>query len=95
MVECEPDHDLCDTEQVPLLHEKSIDGFLGKEALPYVPDARYAHGSVKIGYGISLTRHLYKSQPTRPLEEKRADIMMLGRDTEGLLAGIMPMAIKS
>ena len=57
--------------------------------LPYAPDAWYAPGSVKIGYEISFTRHFYKPQPLRPLEEIRADILALERETEGLLAEIV------
>ena len=57
--------------------------------LPYTPDAWYVPGSVKIGYEISFTRHFYKPQPLRPLEEIRADILALERETEGLLAEIV------
>ena len=89
-VEYEPDPDLRDTEQVPLLHEGGVESFLRKEVLPYAPDAWYVPGSVKIGYEISFNRHFYKPQPLRPLEEIRADIMALERETEGLLAGIIP-----
>ena len=35
VVEYEPDTDLRDTEQVPLLEEGGIDGFLRREVLPY------------------------------------------------------------
>ena len=40
--------------------------------------------SVKIGYEISFTRYFYKPQPLRSLEEIRADILALERETEGL-----------
>jgi type I restriction enzyme M protein len=49
----------------------------------------YVPISVKVGYAISFTRHSYKSQPMRPLEEIRADIMALERETERLLADIV------
>ena len=39
--------------------------------LPYAPDAWYVPDSVKVGYEISFTRHFYKPQPLRPLEEIR------------------------
>ena len=39
MVEYEPDADLRDTEQVPLLEEGGIDAFISREVLPYTPDA--------------------------------------------------------
>ncbi len=45
--------------------------------------------SVKTGYEISFTRYFYKPQPVRPLEDIRADILALERDTEGLLAEIV------
>ena len=89
VVEYEPDPDLRDTEQVPLLHEGGIEAFLRREVLPYAPDAWYPPDSVKIGYEISFTRHFYKPQPLRPLEEIRADILTLERETKGLLGEIL------
>ena len=89
VVEYEPDPDLRDTEQVPLLHEGGIEAFIRREVLPYAPDAWYAPDSVKVGYEIRFTRHFYKPQPLRPLEEIRADIMAVEQETEGLLAEIV------
>ena len=89
VVEHEPDPDLRDTEQIPLLHEGGIDAFLGKEVLPYAPDAWYLPEQVKTGYEISFTRHFYKPKPMRTLEEIRADILVLEQESEGLLEGIL------
>ena len=89
VVEYEPDTDLRDTEQVPLLHESGIEAFIRREVLPYAPDAWYVPSSVKVGYEISFTRHFYKPQPLRPLEEIRADILALDRETEGLLGEVL------
>ena len=89
VVEYEPDTDLRDTEQVPLLHEGGIEAFIRREVLPYAPDAWYVPDSVKAGYEISFTRHFYKPQPLRPLEEIRADILAMERETEGLLVEIV------
>ena len=89
VVEYEPDTDLRDTEQIPLLHEGGIEAFIRREVLPYASDAWYVPSSVKIGYEISFTRHFYKPQPLRPLEEIRADILALERETEGLLSEIV------
>ena len=89
VVEYEPDTDLRDTEQVPLLEEGGIEAFLRREVLPYTPDAWYVPDSVKVGYEISFTRHFYKPQPLRSLEEIRADILALEQETEGLLAEIV------
>jgi type I restriction enzyme M protein len=89
VVEFEPDTDLRDTEQVPLLEESGIEAFLRREVLPYAPDAWYVPESVKTGYEISFTRYFYKPQPLRTLEEIRADILALERETEGLLGEII------
>ena len=42
-----------------------------------------------MGYEINFNRHFYKPQPMRSLEEIRADILSLERETEGLLAEIL------
>ena len=89
VVEYEPDTDLRDTEQIPLLHPGGIEAFLQEEVLPYAPDAWYNPGAVRVGYEINFNRHFYKPQPMRSLEEIRADILALERDTEGLLAEIV------
>ena len=89
VVEYEPDTDLRDTEQIPLLHEGGIDTFLEKEVLPYASDAWYSPEQVKVGYEISFTRHFYKPKPMRTLEEIKADILALERESEGLLKGIL------
>ena len=89
VIEYEADTDLRDTEQVPLLHPGGIEAFLQEEVLPYALDAWYKPDAVKIGYEINFNRHFYKPQPMRPLEEIRADILALERETEGLLAEII------
>ena len=89
VVEYEPDTDLRDAEQIPLLYEGGIEGFLRREVLPYAPDAWHNPKTVKTGYEISFTRHFYKPAPMRPLGAIRADILELERESEGLLAGIM------
>ena len=89
VVEYEPDPELRDTEQIPLLHEGGIVAFLEKEVLPYAHDAWYLPGQVKVGYEISFTRHFYKPKPMRTLEEIRADILALERESGGLLEGII------
>lgn len=89
VVEYEPDTDLRDTEQIPLLEEGGIDAFIKREVLPYAPDAWYKADSVKVGYEISFTRYFYKPQPMRSLEEIRADILAVEQETEGLLDEIL------
>ncbi|HQJ52613.1 MAG TPA: class I SAM-dependent DNA methyltransferase [Anaerolineae bacterium] len=89
VVEYEPDPELRDTEQIPLLEPGGIDAFIRREVLPYAPDAWYDPDSVKVGYEISFTRYFYKPQPMRTLEEIKADIAALQKETEGLLDEIM------
>lgn len=78
-----------DTEQVPLLEEGGIEAFLRREVLPYAADAWYDAETVKIGYEISFTRYFSKPTPLRTLDEIRADILLLGKETDGLLGEIV------
>jgi type I restriction enzyme M protein len=88
-VEHEPDPDLRDTEQVPLLEPGGIESFFEREVLPHVPDAWIDHSKTQIGYEISFTRHFYKLQPLRSLEEIRVDLQSLQAEAEGLLDRIV------
>ncbi|HOX44441.1 MAG TPA: class I SAM-dependent DNA methyltransferase [Myxococcota bacterium] len=89
VVEYEPDSELRDTEQVPLLEEGGVEAFIKREVLPYTPDAWIKEGATKVGYEVSFTRHFYKPQPLRTLEEIRADILAIEKETEGLLDGLL------
>ena len=89
IVEYEPDSELRDTEQVPLLEEGGIEAFIRREVLPYTPDAWVNNDATKIGYEISFTRHFYKPQPLRTLEEISADILAIEKEAEGLLSEII------
>jgi type I restriction enzyme M protein len=89
VVEYEPDSDLRDTEQIPLLEEGGIEAFIRREVLSYTPDAWIKKEATKIGYEISFTRHFYKPQPLRTLEEIRADILAIEREADGLLDDLL------
>ena len=89
IVEYEPDSELRDTEQVPLLEDGGIEAFIRREVLPYTPDAWIKDDATKIGYEISFTRHFYKPQPLRTLEEISADILAIEKEAEGLLDGLL------
>jgi type I restriction enzyme M protein len=89
VVEYEPDSDLRDTEQVPLLEDGGIEAFFRREVLPHVSDAWIDPDPTRIGYEISFTRHFYKPQKLRTLDEIRADIEALEKQTEGLLEQIL------
>lgn len=89
IVEYEPDSELRDTEQVPLLEDGGIEAFIRREVLPYTPDAWVNEDATKIGYEVSFTRHFYKPQPLRTLEEISADIHAIEKEAEGLLDGLL------
>jgi type I restriction enzyme M protein len=89
VVEYEPDVNLRDTEQVPLLEEGGIEAFVRREVLPYTPDAWFDPTTVKTGYEISFNRYFYRPAPLRSSKAIRADILALESRTEGLLADIV------
>ncbi len=89
LAEYEPDPDLRDTEQIPLLEAGGIPAFIQREVLPYTPDAWVKQGSEKIGYEISFTRHFYQPPQLRSLDEIAEDIRQLEAETENLLDEIV------
>ena len=89
LIEYEPDPDLRDTEQIPLLEEGGIEAFFKREVMPHAPDAWIDPDKTQIGYEISFTRHFYKPQPLRTLGEIKADLEDLQSEAEGLLGQIV------
>jgi type I restriction enzyme M protein len=89
VVEYEPDPDLRDTEQVPLNEVGGVAAFITREVLPFTPDAWIDESKTKVGYEVSFTRHFYKPQRLRTLEEIAADILAVEKEVEGLLDGIV------
>ena len=89
VVEYEPDTDLRDSEQVPLLEDGGIEAFFRREVLPYTTDAWIDPGKTQVGYEVSFTRHFYRPAPMRALDEIKADIYALEQETEGLLEQIV------
>lgn len=62
--------------------------YLKAEVLPYRSDAWIDHSKTKVGYEIPFTRHFYKYQPPRPLQEIEADIKALEKDIVRMLAKV-------
>lgn len=89
VVEYQPDSNLRDTEQVPLLEEGGIDAFFKREVIPYVSDAWIDDAKTQIGYEISFTRYFYKPVQMRTLDEIMADIWAIEKETDGLLNDIV------
>jgi type I restriction enzyme M protein len=88
VVEYEPDAELRDFEQIPLLEEGGVEAFIRREVLPYTPDAWVVPDDTRIGYEVSFTRHFYEPPRLRTLAEISADILTLEQETEGLLSEI-------
>jgi len=88
VVEYEPDSELRDYEQIPLLEPGGIEAFIKREVLPYTPDAWIVEGDTKIGYEVSFTKHFYKPPQLRSLAEISADILKLEQEAGGLLSEI-------
>lgn len=89
IAEYEPDTNLRDTEQVPLLHEGGTEAFFRDEVLRFAPDAWIDSSKTLIGYEISFAKYFYKPVKFRTLQDIVADIKALEAETEGLLNEII------
>ena len=90
VVEYEPDLDMRDIEQAPLLSEDGVEGFMRRSILPYAPDAWHVPKTVKLGYEINFNRYFYKSDRLRTRSHISGDLSAFGREGEALLAGFVP-----
>ena len=90
----EPDPELRDTENVPLLED--VDLFFEREVQPHVPDAWIdttrrdpQDGEVGlVGYEINFNRYFYEYRPPRPLEEIEADIQQVEKEIMAMLRDV-------
>ncbi len=90
----EPDPELRDTENVPLLED--VDMFFEREVQPHVPDAWIdktrrdpQDGEVGlVGYEINFNRYFYQYRPPRPLEEIEADIQQVEKEIMAMLRDV-------
>jgi len=78
-----PDSGLRDTENVPL--SEDIEEYAAREVAPHVPDYWLDRSKDKIGYEIPFTRHFYKFELPRPLEEIDNDLNKLIAEISTLL----------
>lgn len=93
IVEYEPDPDLRDGEQVPLLEDGGIEGFFNREILTYVPDAWINSSATKVGYEIPFSYYFFRSQGLRSLDQIIVDIKLMEQKTQGLLDQILGEAV--
>src|SRR5262249_12039210 len=89
VVEYEPDSDLRESEKVALQEAGGIGAFISREVLPYAKDAWVDEAKTQIGYEVNVNRYFYKPQPLRSLSEIKNDILLVERETEGLLKEII------
>jgi len=80
------DASLRDTENVPLSFD--IDEYVAREIAPHLPDFWLDRSKDKIGYEIPFTRHFYKYEAPRPLEEIDVDLNKLIAEISQLLIEI-------
>ncbi len=83
----EADTELRDCENVPL--QEDVDAYFKREVLPHAPDAWMDRAKDRVGYEINFTKEFYKYKSLRSLDEIRADILTLEKETEGLMAEVL------
>ncbi len=83
----EPDTELRDTEIVPL--KEDIEAYFEREVRPHVPDAWIDHDRTRVGYEIPLTRHFYRYEPPRPLEEIDEDLKRIEKRIVAMLREVV------
>lgn len=89
VVEYEPDPELRDSEQVPLLETGGVESFVRRQVLPFAPDSWVDPDNMKIGYEISFIKYFYKPEPLRPLNEIRDELLEIEKQTEGLVRALV------
>jgi type I restriction enzyme M protein len=77
------DTDLRDYENVPLM--ETIEEYVEREVLPFVPDAWIDEDKTRVGYEIPFTREFYEYVPPRAPTEINAEIEDLEKEILELL----------
>lgn len=85
----QPDKSKSDTEIIPFRYEGGIEAFMDAEVRPYAPGAFVDPKATKIGYELSFTKYFYKPVQLRPMEDIVADLKVLEKETDGMLAEIL------
>lgn len=81
-----PDTSLRDNENVPLTVD--IDEYVAQEIAPHLQDFWLDRSKDKVGYEIPFTRHFYKYEAPRPLEDIDADLNKLIAEITILLSEV-------
>lgn len=75
-----------DAENIPL--SEDIEEYFAREVLPHVPDAWIDHDKTKTGYEIPFTRHFYRYNLPRALDEIQKDLRGLVAEIQTMLAEV-------
>jgi type I restriction enzyme M protein len=67
------------------VHRTAISDYMAAEILPHVPDAWVDYDKTRLGYEVPLTRHFYRYQAPRSLDEIDAEIQALEAEIQALL----------
>jgi type I restriction enzyme M protein len=79
--------ELKDSENIPL--KENIENYFRTEVLAFAPHAWYDQKKMKIGYEIPFTKYFYQFDNLRSLESIANDILLLEKETDGLLKEIV------
>ncbi len=82
-----PDPELRDTENVPLT--ETVEDYVEREVLPWVPDAWVPDPEGKVGYEIPFTRLFYTYTPPRPSAEIKEELRELEGEIRRLLEEVV------
>jgi len=84
-----PDTALRDYENIPFMKKQkdgklvpqTIEEYFQREVVPHLPNAWIEQSKTKIGYEINFTKYFYEFKKLRSLDEIKADILALEKET--------------
>jgi type I restriction enzyme M protein len=87
------DSSLKDIENVPMrrgaIYGDLIEAYFKREVLPFAPDAWCDKTKMKVGYEIAFNKYFYQYEGLRALSDIAKDIVLLEKETDGLLKEII------
>jgi len=82
-----PDTKKRDYERIPLSDD--IEEYYEREVKPHLPDSWMDISNNTVGYEINFTKYYYQYKPLRSLEDISHDLLILDKETEGLMKEIL------
>ena len=89
VVEYEPDTELRDTEQVPLLEQGGIEAFVRREVLPYASDAWIRRQDIRIGYEINFHLYFLRPQQLNIINQLEPTIFSFNEGADSIISEIL------